>query len=136
MEKGYRYFGTDLTPGETPDEAGLGVLRRHGRPVHRARGHGARRARAGRAPHPDAAGRRQRVPDGLRRRGRPHDGASSGRLRSASYGFTVERNLAYAYLPVELETGDSVGVEMFGELVAADVVDDVQYDPGNERVRS
>ncbi len=32
--------------------------------------------------------------------------------------------------------GDTVGVEIFGELVAAEVVDDVQYDPGNERVRS
>jgi hypothetical protein len=32
--------------------------------------------------------------------------------------------------------GDSVGVEIFGELVAAEVADDVQYDPGNERVRS
>ena len=31
---------------------------------------------------------------------------------------------------------DSVGVEIFGELVAAEVADDVQYDPGNERVRS
>jgi hypothetical protein len=29
-----------------------------------------------------------------------------------------------------------VGVEIFGELVAAEVADDVQYDPGNERVRS
>jgi hypothetical protein len=28
------------------------------------------------------------------------------------------------------------GVEIFGELVAAEVADDVQYDPGNERVRS
>ncbi len=24
MEKGYRYFGTDLTAGDTPYEAGLG----------------------------------------------------------------------------------------------------------------
>jgi glycine cleavage system aminomethyltransferase T len=65
-----------------------------------------------------------------------HDGAVVGRLRSAAYGFTVERNLAYAYLPVALEPGDRVEVEIFGELVAADVADDVQYDPGNERVRS
>jgi hypothetical protein len=28
------------------------------------------------------------------------------------------------------------GVEIFGELLAAEVADDVQYDPGNERVRS
>jgi hypothetical protein len=28
------------------------------------------------------------------------------------------------------------GVEIFGELVAAEVADDVKYAPGNERVRS
>ena len=27
MEKGYRYFGTDLTMLDTPDEAGLGAVR-------------------------------------------------------------------------------------------------------------
>jgi hypothetical protein len=42
----------------------------------------------------------------------------------------------YTLLPVALQPGDSVGVEIFGELVAAEVADDVQYDPGNERVRS
>jgi hypothetical protein len=37
---------------------------------------------------------------------------------------------------VALQPGGSVGAEIFGELVAAEVADDVQYDPGNERVRS
>jgi hypothetical protein len=40
-------------------------------------------------------------------------------LSSDGYGFTVGRNLAYACLPA-----------------AIDVVEDVQYDPGHERVRS
>ena len=35
-----------------------------------------------------------------------------------------------------LQPGDSVGVEIFGELVAAEVADEVQYDPGNESVLS
>ena len=65
-----------------------------------------------------------------------HEGTVVGRLRSAAYGFTVGRNLAYAYLPVALGPGDTVGVEVFGELVEAEVADDVQYDPGNERVRA
>ena len=59
-----------------------------------------------------------------------------GRLRSAAYGFTVRRNLAYAYLPAALGPGDRVGVEIFGQLVEAEVADDVQFDPGNERVRA
>ncbi len=108
MEKGYRYYGTDLTPGDTPDEAGLGVLRRHGRP----RSPGAR-------PWPPAATEpavrriRTLLVGGSEYRtvyggeAVHHDGVVVGRLRSASYGFTVERNLAYAYLPVELQTGDT-----------------------------
>ena len=38
-----------------------------------------------------------------------HDGAVVGRLRSASYGFTVERNLAYAYLHVQYDRGNERG---------------------------
>ena len=136
MEKGDRYYGNDLTPGDTPDEAGLGfcvdmataftgrealAARREQSPVRRIRtllvgGRDYLTVYGGEAVH--------------------RDGAVVGRLRSAAYGFTVGRNLAYAYLPVALEPGDTVGVEIFGELVEAEVADDVQYDPGNERVRA
>ena len=62
-------------------------------------------------------------------------GAVVGRVRSAGYGFTVERNIALAYLPASFAEGDSVGVEVFGEVVPAEVAPDVLYDPGNARVR-
>ena len=136
MEKGYRYYGTDLGPGDTPDEAGLGFCVDMDTPFT------GREALAARRAEPAVRRIRTLLVGGSEYRtvyggeAVHHDGVVVGRLRSASYGFTVERNLAYAYLPVELQTGDSVGVEIFGELVAADVVDDVQYDPGNERVRS
>jgi glycine cleavage system aminomethyltransferase T len=48
-----------------------------------------------------------------------------GRLRSCAYGFTVERNVALAYLPTRLGPGDDVRVEVFGETVRATVADDV-----------
>ncbi len=136
MEKGYRYYGTDLTPGDTPDEAGLGFC------VDLATPFTGRAALAARRAEPAARRIRTLLIGGSEYRtvyggeAVHHDGAVVGRLRSASYGFTVERNLAYAYLPPTLQPGDTVAVEIFGELVAADVADDVQYDPGNERVRS
>ena len=40
-------------------------------------------------------------------------------MRSCTYGFTVKRNLAYTYLPVELEPGAQVQVEVFGQVVPA-----------------
>jgi glycine cleavage system aminomethyltransferase T len=49
---------------------------------------------------------------------------------------TKKLQAGHTLLPVALQPGDSVGVEIFGELVAAEVAEDVQYDPGNERVRS
>ena len=47
-----------------------------------------------------------------------------GRLRSCAYGFTVNKNLAYSYLPVEMKPGAEVRVEVFGRLVPATVMRD------------
>ncbi len=71
MEKGYRAFGSDLTAGDTPDEAGLGfcvALERKGDFMGRAAVE-AQRARGNRAPPAHAAGGRRRPGVRLRRRG-------------------------------------------------------------------
>jgi glycine cleavage system aminomethyltransferase T len=47
-----------------------------------------------------------------------------GRVRSAAYGFTARKNLAYSYLPVEVGPGGQVQVEVFGDLVPASVTTD------------
>jgi glycine cleavage system aminomethyltransferase T len=47
-----------------------------------------------------------------------------GRLRSCAYGFTAEKNLAYSYLPVEVKPGGQVEVEVFGQLIPANVTTD------------
>ena len=44
-----------------------------------------------------------------------------GRVRSAAYGFTVQRNVALAKLPSELGVGAEVEVDVMGELVPATV---------------
>lgn len=135
MEKGYRYFGTDLTPLDTPDEAGLGFC------VALDKG--------------DFIGRDALVAArdrGLERRIRTlvvggedcitiyggeavHAGGRVvGRLRSCAYGFTVRRNVAYAYLPIEIGPAARVEVDVFGRLVPAEVTGDVLYDPERKRV--
>jgi glycine cleavage system aminomethyltransferase T len=48
-------------------------------------------------------------------------GSIVGRLRSCAYGFTVGRNIAYSYLPVELGPGAQVEVDVFGRRVPAEV---------------
>jgi len=53
-----------------------------------------------------------------------HEGRVVGRLRSCAYGFTAKKNLAYAYLPVEMKPGAEAQVEVFGRLVPAVVMPD------------
>ncbi|HKO74024.1 MAG TPA: FAD-dependent oxidoreductase [Gaiellaceae bacterium] len=133
LEKGYRYFGTDLTAGEDPLEAGLDFC------VSRDKDFNGRAALDGKEP-----ARRLRT---LLVGGEEYatvyggeaihlNGSVVGRVRSAGYGFTVGRNVALGYVPAELEEGAKIGVEVFGEIVPAEIAPDVLYDPENERVRA
>jgi 4-methylaminobutanoate oxidase (formaldehyde-forming) len=135
MEKGYRAFGSDLTAHDTPWEAGLAFC------VDLEKGDFVGRD-ALVAAKDRASQRRLRTlvvggDDYLTVYGGEavhSDGRAVGRLTSAAYGFAVRRNVAYAYLPTELSVGDRVEVEVFGELLPAEVAEDVLYDP--ERVRT
>ena len=49
-------------------------------------------------------------------------GEVAGRVTSGGYGYTVERSIAYAYLPpAHAEPGTAVEVEIFGRWVAGEV---------------
>lgn len=64
------------------------------------------------------------------------DGKVISRLRGVGYGYTVKKNLANVYLPLDLaKKGTKVDVEIFGEFVPATVTDRVVYDPKGEKVR-
>jgi 4-methylaminobutanoate oxidase (formaldehyde-forming) len=128
IEKGYRYFGTDMTGSDTPFEAGVGFCVAPGKlpgverdPSQRLRtllvgGREYVTVYGGEAVHAD--------------------GNVVGRIRSAAYGFTVERNVALAKIPSALPEGTELQVDVMGELVPAVVAPDVLYDPTNERIRS
>jgi glycine cleavage system aminomethyltransferase T len=52
------------------------------------------------------------------------------RLRSAGYGYTVRKNIGFAYLPVDMVPEKTkLEVDIFGETVAAEIAPDVLYDP-------
>jgi 4-methylaminobutanoate oxidase (formaldehyde-forming) len=124
MEKGYRYYGTDLTMLDNPLEAGLAFCVRFDKPSFNARDAllAAREAGIGRRLRTLLVGGEEYLPiyagEAVYR-----DGSVIGRLRSCAYGFTVRRNLAYAYLPVELGPGAPVEVEVFGERAPASVTE-------------
>ena len=56
-------------------------------------------------------------------------------MTSGGYGYTVERSIAYAYLPAEVEIGAAVEVDIFGEWIAGEVAREPLFDPKGERVR-
>ncbi len=132
LEKGYRVWATDITPGETPHEAGLGFCVRadksfigadalaRAEPRHRLR------CLVLEDPRCLALGNEPvRV-----------DGEIAGRVTSGGYGYTVERSIAYAYLPPEVETGTSVEVDLFGRWMDGEVTREPLFDPRGERVRT
>ena len=116
MEKGYRYYGTDLTLLDNPYEAGLGfaVDRDKWGSIPREISRRLRTLAVGGEDYlPIYGGEAVHA-----------NGSVVGRVRSCAYGFTVKQNLAYSYLPVELKPGGSVEVEVFGKLVPASITTD------------
>jgi len=116
MEKGYRYYGTDMGLLDTPFQAGLGfaVDREKWPQIERNVLRRLRTLAVGDTDYVPIYGGEAVL----------SDGRVVGRLRSCAYGFTVRKNLAYSYLPVELKPGATVSVEVFGEMIAAAVVQD------------
>jgi len=65
------------------------------------------------------------------------DGEIVGRVTSGGYGYTVERSIAYAYLPAASATaGTRVEAEIFGEWIGGAVVEEPLFDPRGERTRA
>jgi 4-methylaminobutanoate oxidase (formaldehyde-forming) len=59
------------------------------------------------------------------------------RLRSGGYGYTVRRNIALAYLPLELaKVGTRMEVDVFDARVGIQVTPMVLHDPKGERLRA
>src|SRR5439155_22344089 len=60
-----------------------------------------------------------------------------GRVTSGGYGYTVERSIAYAYLPAAAaDVGTAVEGEIFGDWVAGEVAAEPLFDPKGERIRA
>jgi 4-methylaminobutanoate oxidase (formaldehyde-forming) len=137
LEKGYRSWGADITPDDSPLEAGLGFAVAFDKEadflgrdaVRRLRDEGvtrhlrcltladARSSTLGNEP--------VRVGDEI-----------VARITSGGIGYAVGKSIAFAYLPAGLaEVGTTVSIEVFGEWVDAQVVEDPLWDPAGERIR-
>jgi 4-methylaminobutanoate oxidase (formaldehyde-forming) len=139
LEKGYRYYGAELTTRETPDEAGLGPFVR----VAKSEFLGRDAVIASRAAAPEGPARRLRTviigeSDWLPIYGGEavrFDGEVVGRLRSAAFGYTVGRTMGTVYLDSTVAEATPIAVDVFDERVDGVVAADVLYDPSGARMR-
>jgi 4-methylaminobutanoate oxidase (formaldehyde-forming) len=134
LEKGYRVWGADITPEDTPFEAGLGFAVKLDKDDFVGR---------------DAllaAGGPQRVlrcltlddPRAVALGSEPVRVGSElvGRVTSGGYGYSVERSIAYAYVPAHHDVGTEVEVEVFGEWVRGRIAAEPLFDPKGDRIRA
>jgi 4-methylaminobutanoate oxidase (formaldehyde-forming) len=133
LEKGYRVWGADITPEDTPHEAGLGFAVRDdkefvGRAALEAAGEPERRLRCLVLSDPRSIA----LGSEPVRVGR----SLVGRVTSGGFGYTVGCSIAYAYLPAEHDVGTEVTVEIFGTWVEGAVAAEPLFDPAGERVRA
>jgi glycine cleavage system aminomethyltransferase T len=134
LEKGYRVWGADVTPEDTPYEAGLGFAVKLdkgvfiGRDALTAAGDPERRLcclTLADARSVALGSEPVRVGDDI-----------VGRVTSGGYGYTVARSIAYAYLPARHDVGTEVSVEIFGEWIPGEIAAEPLFDPAGERIRA
>ncbi|MFN8222033.1 MAG: FAD-dependent oxidoreductase [Gaiellales bacterium] len=135
LEKGYRVWGADISPKETPYAAGLGFA------VKEEKGEFVGRDALSLAAAPEAVLCCLTLDDpravALGSEPVRVGGELVGRVTSGGYGYTVERSIAYAYLPeAQAAVGTEVEVEIFGEWVGAEVAAEPLYDPTGARIRA
>jgi glycine cleavage system aminomethyltransferase T/glycine/D-amino acid oxidase-like deaminating enzyme len=131
LEKGYRVWGADITPDETPYEGGLGFAVKADKDF------------LGKEALDEAPAQRLCCltladPRSVALANEPVrvGGEIAGRVTSGGYGYTVGRSIAYAYLPAEnASPGTEVAVEIVGEWIDGEVAAEPLFDPGGDRVR-
>ena len=136
LEKGYRVWGSDITPDTDPFQAGLGFCVKLekgdfiGRSALVARRESPAETRLACIVLED--------PRSVVLGSEPVriEGDIVGRVTSGGYGYTVGSSIAYAYVPTSVPVGSEVEVDIFGRWVAGRTVKDPLYDPTGTKIRN
>ncbi|WP_028803600.1 GcvT family protein [Streptomyces sp. 142MFCol3.1] len=134
LEKGYRAWGVDMTDEHNPYEAGVGFAVRMDKDGFV--GQEELQGLAGTEPTRRLTPLLLDDPASVVLGKEPVyvGGTPAGYVTSASYGYTLGRCVAYAWLP-SLATGTGVHIEYFGEKVPATVAEEPLFDPKMTRIR-
>ncbi|MCK2238797.1 MULTISPECIES: FAD-dependent oxidoreductase [unclassified Crossiella] len=138
LEKGYRLWGSDLTPERTPYEAGLGFCVKPDKPGgFHGREALLRRKEAGFTHRLRCLTLDDPLAWPLGSEAVRVGGEVLGRVTTGGYGYSVGRAIAFCYLPVDrVKIGTEVEVEIFGRWVPGVVERDPLFDPKGTRIRA
>jgi glycine cleavage system T protein len=138
LEKGYRVWGSDITPEDNPYEAGLGFAVKLRKTIPFIGKEALERTRE--------AGLSRKlcclVLADARSVALGNEPVRSGdrvvaRVTSGGQGYSVAESIAYAYMPIGLsEPGTALTVEVFGQRLDAEVRAEPLFDPKGERIRA
>ena len=65
------------------------------------------------------------------------DGKVIGRVRSGGFGYTLQKNVLYAYLPIDIaKAGERLEIDLIEGRRPAEVTATVLFDPKGERLRA
>jgi 4-methylaminobutanoate oxidase (formaldehyde-forming) len=136
LEKGYRVWGSDISPESDPYQSGLGAF------VKLDKGDFiGRSALLKKRETPAPAKLACLVLDDPRSVALGSEpvriaGNVVGRVTSGGYGYTVGRSIAYAYVPASAAVGTPVEVEIFGTWVRGEIAKEPLFDPKGTRIRA
>jgi 4-methylaminobutanoate oxidase (formaldehyde-forming) len=137
LEKGYRYWGPDISPDYTPFETGMGFA------VKLSKGDFLGKEALVKQ---KAEGIKQKLccfslsdPTVIALGNEPilKGDKVIGWVTSGGYGYSVKKSIAYGYLPTEeAKPGNEFTTDWFGEKIKLKVEADPLYDPKGERIKS
>jgi 4-methylaminobutanoate oxidase (formaldehyde-forming) len=136
LEKGYRAWGSDISPESDPYQAGLGFC------VKLDKGEFIGRSALLKKRESPADTRLACLvledPRSVTLGSEPVRiaGKVAGRVTSGGYGYAVKKSIAYAYVPSTAAIGTSVEVEIFGTWVPGEIAKDPLYDPRGDKIRN
>ncbi|MFZ2098834.1 MAG: FAD-dependent oxidoreductase [Anaerolineales bacterium] len=138
LEKGYRYWSSEITPDYTPLEAGLGFAIKLNKPDFIGKEALLKQKEAGLSHKLCCMTLSDSRMIALGKETiRTKDGNVIGWVASGGYGYSVDKSIIFAYLPIEYtKAGTELEVEFFAEQVGALVVQSPLWDPKGERIKS
>jgi glycine cleavage system T protein len=137
LEKGYRYWSGEISPDYTPYEAGLGFavkldkenfIGKEALTKQKAEGIKSKLCTVTLSDDRTVVMGKEpiRIGDKL-----------LGWVASGGFGYSVNKSIAYAYLPMEYaKAGTKLEIECFGEQVGAEVAQSVLWDAKGERIKA